>query len=859
MSDKNKVLPEIFDIIFTHLDTTSLLNAILVCRTWHDNAWHRLWRHLHYPTLSTTFFDQLAKHGHRVQSLSLLLDSDLGSHGVETVTSLLRVIEDLLGPNRPIHKNNTTNYNVLSKLDLNIGFIAHEDAARFFPTFTNTLTDLTLSGGVYTSTLQFIVHTLPGLHALATHERSQFLDSDDDDDDDDNVQEGFTDETLTDLGKKLPQLTHWAMTGNNNVSTAGLSSFGDSCQGLTSLDLTSCMTVGRVGIESLVDKLALLTHVRLDYTHATDNILRILAAPSRAARLKVLRMAGSTLVTAFGLHHVVMACVNLEELDFSASLLSLLGVFEGPLWRCTRLTILRVGLQSRGRGRADGHVITDSERSQMFTQLGRLGRLQELNLDNVGAGLQLWEAGRAVIESLKWLETLSLQQFAYKRKDVIWLMTQLPGLRRLVLTEDEDHMDLINDLRDINKRLVVVLKEIEEDDASDNRNSDSDDDDVFFYNPHPIYDFGPATDSDSESNVVDEDDEEDSLDQSDEHDVPATFAGHFLHHIVSMESDDESVEESDEDQSQVYPEEYSAGDNSISDNHDDDDDETIHYANSTFALYRSPYMSEDSQASDSLDESDDTDGNTIGYSYSNFSAYRSFDEDDEDDEENSESDHDDVLNSSQEDSEEDSEEDEIEDSENDEEEKQEESEVEEYESRYDSDETPPPPYESDCSVGSSDQNDDDEEEKVDEEEGVVYSDESVEESDQSISEESDVDVSEEEEQEDEDEEEEEIDEEDEIEEEEDLDEENEIDDDDDDDDDDDEQDLDEEEEVEMEEEFYDEEDEIDEGDYDDEPEHEYDDEPEHENDDEPEHEYDEDPYGIDSDDGNVYNDFDDSD
>ncbi|KAF9284681.1 hypothetical protein BGZ74_001670, partial [Mortierella antarctica] len=813
MSDKNKVLPEIFDIIFTHLDTTSLLNAILVCRTWHDNAWHRLWRHLHHPTLSATFFDQLAKHGHRVQSLSLLLDSDLGSHGVvpmeltrvlrhtprlasltlrlshsgpqETVTSLLRVIQGLLGPNRPTHNNNTTNNDVLTKLDLDIGPITHEDAAWFFPTFQNALTDLTLSGSVSTSALQLMIRTLPGLHALATHERqSQFLD-DDDDDDDHDVQEGFTDEILTDLGKTLPQLTHWAMTGNDHVTHAGLSSFGDACRGLTSLDLTSCLSVGDLGIERLVDKSALLTHVRLDHTLSGDGVLQILATPSRAARLRVLRVAGSMGVTAFGLHHVVMACVNLEELDISASLHNLLEVFEGPFWRCTRLAILRVGLQLRGRRwRTDDHLITDSERRQMFTQLGRLGRLRELSLDNVGARLQLWEAGRAVIESLTWLERLSLQQFAYKRKDVIWLMTQLPGLRRLVLTEDDEHTDLINDLKDINRRLVVVvLEEVAADDALDNSNSDSDDDDAFFYNPHPMYDFGAATDSESESDVVHEEDGEDGLDQSDEDEVPATFAGHFLHHPVSMDTDDESVEESDEEQSEVYLEEHSASDNSICDNHSDDDEETTRYAHSTFSLYRSPYMSEDSQASDSLDESDDADGNIIGHSYSGFGAYRSFDEDDE---ENSESDQDDVSSSGQEDSEEVSEEEEIEDSENDEEEEQEESEAEEYESHYDSDETPPPPYESDCSVDSSDQDDFDEEE-----EGVVCSDVSVEESDQSMPEESDVDVSEEEEKE---------------EDEEDVDEE---------------EDLDEEEEVEEEEEHYEEEDEIDAGDYDDEPGEEY--------------------------------------
>ncbi|KAG0351413.1 hypothetical protein BG005_009135 [Podila minutissima] len=839
MSDKNKVLPEIFDIIFTHLDTTSLLNAILVCRTWHDNAWHRLWRHLHHPTLSATFFDQLAKHGHRVQSLSLLLDSDLGSHGVvpieltrvlrhtprlasltlrlshsgsqETVTSLLRVIQSLLGPNRTTHNNNTTNNDVLTKLDLDIGPITHEDAAWFFPTFQNALTDLTLSGSVSTSALQLMIRTLPGLHALATHERqSQFLD----DDDDDDVQEGFTDEILTDVGKTLPQLTHWAMTGNDHVSHAGLSSFGDACRGLTSLDLTSCLSVGDLGIERLVDKSALLTHVRLDHTLSGDGVLQILATPSRAARLRVLRVAGSMGVTASGLHHVVMACVNLEELDISASLHNLLEVFEGPFWRCTRLATLRAGLQLRGRRwRTDDHLITDSERRQMFTQLGRLGRLRELSLDNVGAGLQLWEAGRAVIESLTWLERLSLQQFAYKRKDVIWLMTQLPGLRRLVLTEDEEHTDLINDLKDINRRLVVVvLEEVAADDALDNSNSDSDDDDAFFYNPHPI-----------------------------------------------MDTDDESVEESDEEQSEVYLEEHSASDNSISDNHSDDDEETIRYAHSTFSFYRSPYMSEDSQAGDSLGESDDADGNTIGHSYSGFGAYRSFDEDDE---ENSESDQDDVSSSGQEDSEEVSEEEEIEGSENDKEEEQEESEVEEYESHYDSDETPPPPYECDCSVDSSDQDDYDEEE-----EGVVCSDVSVEESDQSMPEESDVDVSEEEEEEEEEQEEED---------EEDVDEE---------------EDLDEEEEVEEEEEHYEEEDEIGEGDYDDEPVEEfydeegeidagdYDDEPVEEDydeegeidagdyDDEPveeyydepveeyydelEDEYDEDPCGDGSDDCNV--------
>ncbi|KAF9317480.1 hypothetical protein BG006_003375, partial [Podila minutissima] len=636
MSDKNKVLPEIFDIIFTHLDTTSLLNAILVCRTWHDNAWHRLWRHLHHPTLSATFFDQLEKHGHRVQSLSLLLDSSLGSHGVvpmeltrvlrhtprlasltlrlshsgsqETVASLLRVIQGFLGPNRPAHNNSTTNNDVLTKLDLDIGPITHEEAARFFPTFQNTLTDLTLSGSVSTSALQLMMHTLPRLHALATHERqSQFLNSDDDDD----VQEGFTDETLTALGKTLPQLTHWAMTGNNNVSHAGLSSFGDACRGLTSLDLTSCLNIGFVGIEHLIDKAALLTHVRLDHTLAGNSILQLLATPSRAARLRVLSVAGSMGVTVFGLHHVVMACVNLEELDISASLHSLLEVFEGPFWRCTRLAILRVGCQLRGRrGRTDGHLITNSERCQMFTQLGRLGRLRELSLDNVGDRLQLWETGRAVIERLKWLETLSLQQFVYKRKDVIWLMTQLPGLRRLVLTKDEEHMGLINDLRDINRRLVVVLEEVAADDTLDNSNSnsniDSDDDDAFFYNPHPMYDFSLATDSEPESDVVDEEDGEDGLDQSDEDEMLVTFAGHFLHHPVSMDTDDGSVEESDEEQSEVYLEEHSAIDSSISDNHDDDDEEeTIRHAHSTYSLYRSPYMSEDSQASDSLDESDE--------------------------------------------------------------------------------------------------------------------------------------------------------------------------------------------------------------------------------------------------------------
>ncbi|KAG0022196.1 hypothetical protein BGZ81_008636 [Podila clonocystis] len=862
MSSRAKVLPEIFDIIFTHLDTTSLLNAILVCRSWHDNAWHCLWRHIHHPMLLATFFDQLARHGHRVQSLSLLLNSHLGSHDIvpmeltrilrhtprltsltlrlshggpqETVTSLLRVIQDLLGPNRPIH-NNTTN--ILTKLDLDIGPITHEDAVRFFPAFQNTLTDLTLSGGVRTSVLQLVIHTLPGLHALASNERESF-----------DREEGFTDETLRALGqsKKLPLLRRLAITANSHLTELGLSSFADSYQGLTSIDLISCPTIDTDGIERLVQKSVFLTHVRLNDTPTDDNVLRVLASPARAAQLRVLHVADCMSVTVLGLRQVVMSCANLEELDFSCAIQPLLGVFEGPLWSCTGLRVLRVGEQLGAR--SSSHLITDGGRRQMYKQLGLLGRLRELVLDNLGTGLQLWESGRADIESLKWLETLSLQRFAYKRKELIWLMTQLPGLRRLVITKYWEHEGLIKDLKDINKRLVVALEEFEAD-GSDN---DSDDDDsAFFYNPHPLFDYGLATDSESESDGVEEEDVEDSLDDE----VPATFAGHFLHNIVSIDSDDdgndsnissdhnihyadsdeESIEESDVEKVEVYLEEHSAIDGS-EESGDDDDDETIGYAHSTFSIYRSPYMSDDGHASDP-DESDGSDGNSIGCSYSSFGAYRSFDEDSDDSEEGSESDQDDVSSADNENSDED----EIENSDEELEEEQEESEVDEDESQYDSDETPPPPYESDDPIESSDQDDDDED--VEDEESIVYTEESVEESDQSMPEESDVDVSAEEEEEelDEEAEEEEIDEEDEIEEEEDLDEEDEIDEGE-------EEDLDEveeevEEEEEEEEEYFDEENEIYVDDYDD----------------EPQDEYDEDPYGDGSDDGNVYNDYDDID
>ncbi|KAF8953026.1 hypothetical protein BGZ52_002346, partial [Haplosporangium bisporale] len=492
MSAKNEVLPEIFDIIFTHLDTADLLNAILVCRQWHDNAWHLLWRHLHHPTLSSTFFQQLEKHGHRVQTLALLLDSDRGSHGVvpmeltrvlrhasrltsfqlclshsgseKTVASLLHVIEDLLGPSKNNTNNNTNINSVLTKLDLDIGPILQQHAVQFFPAFQDTLRDLTLSGGTHTAALHAIMDTLPGLVSLASHERQAA-----------DTQEGFTDETLQDLGthRKLPFLKSLAITLNSHVTTAGLDGLADAYQGmLTSIDLTTCITIGAEGIEKLVQQSPLLTHVRLNDTNAGDEVLYALAATSRQWRLRVLSVANCTGVTDVGLRRVVMGCSELDELDFSCAVQSLLRVFVGPGWGCRRLSVLRCGDQARRRTAT--HQITDSERRYIYLQLERLWRLRELAMDNVGIGLQLWESGRAVIESLRWLEKISLRRFSYTPKDLIWLMTQLPSLRRLVLTEDVRHLGLIEDLRDINKRMEVVLEEVELDDFTD---SDDDSDD----------------------------------------------------------------------------------------------------------------------------------------------------------------------------------------------------------------------------------------------------------------------------------------------------------------------------------------------------------------------------------------------
>lgn len=865
MSAKNKVLPEIFDIIFTNLDTADLLNAILVCRQWHDNAWHLLWRHLHHPTLSSTFFQQLEKHGHRAQSLALLLDSDRGSHGVvpmeltrvlrhvprltsfqlrlshsgseETVASLLRVIEDLLSPNKNnTNNNNNTNINsALTKLDLDIGPILQQHAVQFFPAFQVTLRDLTLSGSTRTAALRAIMDTLPGLVSLASHERQAI-----------DIHEGFTDETLQDLGthKNLPLLKSLAVTANSHVTTAGLDALAAAYQGmLTSIDLTTCITIGAEGIEKLVQQSPLLTHVRLNDTNTGDEVLCALAANGRQGRLRVLSVANCTGVTDVGLRRIVMECSELDELDFSCAVQPLLQVFVGPTWGCRGLSILRCGDQP-GR-RTATHQITDSERRYIYHQLRRLWRLRELAMDNIGVGLQLWESGRAVIESLRWLEKISLRRFSYTSKDLIWLMTQLPSLRRLVLTEDVKHTDLVEDLRDINKRMEVVLEEMELHDFMDSDDDSDDDNAPFFYNPHPLYDFGLATDS-AESEADEEGYSED--------DDMASYAGHFMHHVSHTDDDDSDSssnsscdhnlhEDDSDDAVDESDEEVDSENRTIGDQESDDDDQIIGYAHSSFGVYRIPYVSDDNQASGSDDNDDDD--ITISYPYSSFGAYRSFDEDDEDSESQvsdvsdsyQEAEDDEVENSNS-DSEDESEEVEEEEEE---EEEQEESEVDEEESQYDSDETPPPPYESDSPLDSSD--DDDEE--------SIVSDESVEESDDPTPEVSDAEVSEEEEEIDEEEEieEEEIEEEDDIEEEEDieeddieeedLDEEVEIDDDEEGDLDDEEEveeDLDDEEEVEEEEVYYDHEDDINEADFDD----------------EPEGDYDEDPYEDYSDDGHVY-------
>src|SRR5690554_387757 len=66
-------IPEILNLIFESLDTTSLITAATVCRVWNASVLPVLWRNVVHLDRDSTFYDRVRTHGHYIHGLDISL------------------------------------------------------------------------------------------------------------------------------------------------------------------------------------------------------------------------------------------------------------------------------------------------------------------------------------------------------------------------------------------------------------------------------------------------------------------------------------------------------------------------------------------------------------------------------------------------------------------------------------------------------------------------------------------------------------------------------------------------------------------------------------------------------------------
>ncbi|KAF9366775.1 hypothetical protein BGX34_007549 [Mortierella sp. NVP85] len=548
------LIPEILRIVFEALDPPSLAAAASVCRPWHLVALQVLWTAVSTAP-SRPFYSLLRKYGRHTRFLHILFDAAAFQNLVPlhaqlarilletprlttlaiafasgaskgTLGGILQVIQDRTAPSL---RSLTLSFKNLSESERSLYAITPELASTFFPAFVQ-LAKLELDMHPSDNVLAIIVESLPNLvKASFKEDPAPSFEKD-----------SFHDDSLQRMGLQLKSLTHLTITSNLRLTSEGLAGFATNCKTLTRLNLSHCLLLGSDGLEKLVEASPLLTAVALNDTNAGDELLHKLATPARADRLQFLSIRFCAGITTIGVQSIIKRCSWLRELDFAGCAHVLINVFTDYDWACLRLRVLRFGGIHQAATPGSNEVarrVTELDQTNMYTQLGRLIQLEELDMSALPFGLKLFDLGRSAIEGMRHLNTLDLTQRrgGLMDKEVIWLAAKVPSLRTLRIDANAARHKLLVDIGEIFGQLHIEPTCGMSDESSDDVGTENDDSEVLGSSTNssestedsdtPEY---SANSSSEESEAVEDMDssedsqaydteESDSADDSDEH------------------------------------------------------------------------------------------------------------------------------------------------------------------------------------------------------------------------------------------------------------------------------------------------------------------------------------------------------
>ncbi|KAF9099277.1 hypothetical protein BGX29_007181 [Mortierella sp. GBA35] len=281
----------------------------------------------------------------------------------------------------------------------------------------------------------------------------------------------FNDSTIKKLAQSYPTMQDLCIFNNNWMTSAGLVGFADYCKTLTRLQLECCRFLNAEGISALIKESPMLEYVSLGHVWANDtNLTDLTTPPERALHLRGLSITYSGLVTTIGIRAIVNSCANLEELDFELCPQVTMDVFSEPTWSCSGLKVLNMSNMHGGSdrippeirqsrvGAAPGTVV-GTHLEDMYRQIGRLARLQELDMCGLTFDPYIMRFGRDAIEGLGRLRILRISELfcPVQRLDVMWLATRVPSLRWLELDGNWISDDFRMELMSINREIRIFF------------------------------------------------------------------------------------------------------------------------------------------------------------------------------------------------------------------------------------------------------------------------------------------------------------------------------------------------------------------------------------------------------------------
>jgi len=375
----------------------------------------------------------------RLKHLALELS---GPAPPQTTVAVFRVISDLFGPQ-------------LESLGLSRFDITREAAKDFFSGMKKVRTF-----GLVRSTFNTAVS------ALLESDMAQNLTTFSSTNSNDSIpQEEIGSVLLIQMAEKLPKLKILRLINYSNISSAGFAGFAARCKGhLTSITLENCSSILATDLAAIVEANPFLSNVQFEKCRADDSVLLKLASPeARAARLVHLSVERSDHVTSNGIKSVVLSSSNLKTLRVSNCKGVTMSIFDEP-WSSNHLKVLSFGTSSLQTQLSEDKKTVlqtgwDSTLKNMYMQLQKCPQMRELNLSRVGSDAKLFELGKSCIDSLKYLEHLTIACNMEQSRTIIWLGTRIPTLTTLVLEgRMEQDFKLLEDIRAINKGLTLDCK-----------------------------------------------------------------------------------------------------------------------------------------------------------------------------------------------------------------------------------------------------------------------------------------------------------------------------------------------------------------------------------------------------------------